>query len=219
MSIRFWIIRRTGIIRKALAALVFVSAPAAAQAVEGFYIGYGVARVEIGGDMDGRSYVAGGGSMEVLPEQETAMGREMMLGYRGAGLGFEMGLTRSEHDSQWLGALTTTEFRSLNLDFKYHFRRASRIQPMFILGIGFTNVTVKDGSTDGSRVQDAEFHGVDARLGGGIALVLHEHFALDIQAVYRYGSYNTVDGISSGSIEDDINGDGLTTSAIAKVIF
>lgn len=193
--------------------------PSTALANNGWFIGYGVAQVDIGGDMSGETFVEGGDSIEVLPEQEKAIGNEISLDYRVEGLSIEFGATRSEHDGQWLGIPTTSEFSSYNFDIKFHFRRATKIQPLLILGVAFTDVVVKDGSSNGVIVQDAEYSGLDARFGAGIEFVLHEHFALDLQGVYRYGSYTNVDGVSSGSLDDGMNGDGLTASAIAKVIF
>jgi len=206
---------------KAAVVLVFFSLmlPAeAAAAREGFFIGYGMAQVKIGGDMDGESYVGGGGSMEVMPDLTTETGGKYIIGFQSDIGSFEMGLTRSEHDGKWLGFDYPSTFSSLNLDYKF-FLKDGFVRPLLLFGVGFTSLKVKNGSTDLVIEKDATFHGFDLRLGGGAQFELTQHFVLDAQMVYRWGSYNSVDGIASGSIEDDVDGNGTTTSLELKYIF
>jgi len=187
-------------------------------ASEGFYLGYGRAQVRIGGDMDGVSYVGGGGSAEVLPDQPTATGNKFIAGFQAASIALELSYTRSKHDGTWGGAPYPTTFNSINLDGKFHlFHGFAR--PFGLLGFGFTNVKVEGGSSDGFVVRDATFHGVDLRFGGGLDIALSRHFALDLEIVKRWGAYTSVDGVVSGEIQDDVNGDGTTTSLELKYIF
>lgn len=199
--------------------IVFLFIPMGAYAQDGWFIGLGAARVDIGGDMDGQTYVTDGSSISVLPKQDPATGYEILIGHRSESYSLAFGVTGSKHNGQWLGAISTTDFNSYNIDFKYYLRPAKKIQPLFLIGVGFTSVTVRDGSSNGIVVQDATFRGIDARFGGGAEFVVYRHLSFDLQAVYRYGSYNTVDGVSTADIKDSVNGDGLTASAIAKLTF
>ncbi len=182
------------------------------------YIGYGLAQVQIGGDMDGSTFVAGGGSAEVLPEQTTKIGNKFIIGSQSDGSAIEFSITQSEHDGAWQGIPLISEFFSLNFDGKLFFRKGM-LRPFGLLGFGFTSVTVKDGSTDGFRTEDAKFKGTDIRFGAGIEFAVQKNIAIDLQVVRRWGSYNSVAGIESGSIDDDINGDGMSTSLEVKYIF
>jgi hypothetical protein len=52
------------------------------------------------------------------------------------------------------------------------------------------------------------------------AIAVMKNVAIDLQIVQRWGSYNSVEGVVSGSVEDaDINGDGKTMSLEVKYIF
>lgn len=204
-----------------LAVLVVLGISTSAQA--DFCMSYGVARVAIGGGMDGNSFLGGGGSVEVLPKQEDATGYEIAIGFCQDGVSADFGITRSKHDGEWGGADYKSEFRSFNMDVKVPFLGKYRVKPLFIIGLGFTQVRVKDGSAalnsnNTLYFEDATYTGEDFRLGLGAAIHFHKHVIVELQSVYRYGSYDRVNGITSGSISDsDVNGDGTTTSAILKV--
>jgi hypothetical protein len=48
---------------------------------------------------------------------------------------------------------------------------------------------------------------------------MSENLAFEANAIYRYGSYNSVDGIVSGEIDDSLDGDGVTTSLELIYVF
>jgi len=199
------------------AALLAMSIPGAAYSK--FYIGYGIANVDIGGDMDGVTFVGGGGSVEVLPDQDTGSGTKLIIGTQSNKGAFELSTTQSDHDGSWGGLPFSSEFFSLNFDGKILFNKGM-FRPFGLFGFGFSSVTVKGGSTDGFNVDNAKFKGMDLRFGGGIEIAVMKNVAIDLQIVQRWGSYNSVDGITSGSVEDaDINGDGKTMSLEVKYIF
>ncbi len=198
------------------AVLLAMSLPGIAHS--GFYIGYGIAEVGIGGDMDGATFVGGGGSSEVMPDQEAGSGKKLIIGVQSAGGAFELSTTESDHDGVWAGIPFSSEFFSLNFDGKFLFRKGM-FRPFGLLGVGFSSVTVKNGSTDGFRTENAKFKGIDLRFGAGIEFAVVKNIAIDLQIVQRWGSYGSVEGIASGKIEDDVNGDGTTTSLEIKYIF
>lgn len=175
--------------------------------------------VEIGGDMDGESFVSGGGSSEVLPDQDDGRGSKIGIGAFTDEMSFEFTIVNTDHDGDWLGIPLESEFESINFDIKYAFAGDAKLKGLFILGLGLMSVTVEDGSTDGFIVKDAKFKGLDFRFGGGARYRFTKNLVLEANAIYRYGSYNSVDGIVSGDIDDSLDGDGLTTSVELIIVF
>ena len=186
---------------------------------DGFYIGVGVTNVSIGGDFDGDNFVSGGGSAEVFPKMEDAQGIKYILGFQSNIGGIDLSYSRSEHDGNWAGIDMTSVFKSYDIDFHILLLKTTYIvRPRLTLGAGINRLTVEDGSTDGFSVDDAIFKGAAVRLGAGLELSLHERFAIDAMAIYRWGRYNKVEGIVEGDL-DDIDGNGATYSAEVKFIF
>lgn len=183
-----------------------------ATAAGGFFVGAGYPQVEIGGDMDGESFVAGGGSAEILPDQDDGTGVKYLIGYYVSGGTFELSWVDTDHDGDWLGLETDSSYRSLNMDIKLPVGAEHRLRGQVILGVGFTSVEIENGSTDGFREQDATFNGLDFRFGLGLAYELSERFILQGSLVKRYGSYDEVEGIVDGDLDDDLDGDGTTLS-------
>ena len=196
-----------------VACLLLVSGfSSCAVADGGFFVGAGYPKVDIGGDMDGSSFVAGGGSAEILPDQDDGTGIKYLIGYYFNGGIFEASWVETDHDGDWLGLETDSRFRSLNLDILFPVIGEQQLHGQVILGVGFVSVKVEDGSSDGFREQDATFNGVDLRLGVGISYELSERFVLQGNLVRRIGSYDSVDGIVDGDLSDDLDGDGTTLS-------
>ncbi len=195
--------------------LLFVSMPGLSQVS----IILGAPNVEIGGDMDGESFVSGGGSSEILPDQDKGSGSKIGIGAFSDKGSFEFTIVRSDHDGEWLGIPTESEFESFNFDAKFVVAGDEKLKGLLMVGLGFMSVKIKDGSTDGFRLEDAEFNGLDFRFGGGARYRVSDNIALEANAVYRYGTYNSVDGIVSGDISDSLDGDGLTTSIELIYIF
>ncbi len=198
-----------------LSVSVFLSFNAQARG----FIGYGLPQVEIGGDMDGQAFVSGGGSTEIMPKHDTTLGQKISFGSYRNDMSFEVALVRSEHDGQWMGIPTESKYQSLNLDWKVSMIGSGDLRGLGILGIGFTSVEIEDGSVGSTQVEDATFKGMDIRFGLGIRYRIHDYLALDLSAVKRLGSYNHVDGVVSGSIDDDINGDGVTMQLDLMFLF
>ncbi len=178
----------------------------------GFFLGVGLPQVEIGGDMDGETFVAGGGSAEVLPDQDDGDGIKYAIGYYFNGGTFELSWVDTDHDGEWASIPFESNYRSLNMDIKLPVIGEERLRGLVIFGIGFSCVEVEDGSTDGVRVEDATFNGIDLRLGLGASYELTSRFVLQANLVRRIGSYDDVEGIVDGDLGDDLDGDGNTIS-------
>lgn len=192
------------------------------QVKEGGYVGFGFTQVQIGGDFDGQALITGGGSSEILPDLNDATGQKFIFGYQLNDGVIEFSYSQSDHDGAWLGIPAPAEFRSFNIDGKRFFFKdqLEPIAPLFALGIGFQRLKVDGGSVSGSAVEDATFKGWSLGFGGGVELAVHEHFAIDLIYLYRWGRYTSVDAIASGKIEDTVAGNGSTVSRLElKYIF
>lgn len=184
-----------------------------------FYIGFGLAQVGLGGDMDGDTFlVSDSGAVAVLPDHDKDIGNKFIIGLQSSRNAIEGSIVQSEHDGDWAGIPFSSEYFSFNLDAKFLFTE-NKLRPFGLLGLGFTTVTVEDGSTNFFTFEDAEFDGFDFRLGLGLEMSLNENVLADFQIVQRIGEYGSVDGVDSGDIEDGVDGGGQTISLEIKYLF
>ena len=167
--------------------LVFVTTPA----LSALSLGYGIVNVEIGGDMDGVSSVSGGGSTEILPEQDDGAGTKISIGSYSNTTSFEFAIVTSDHDGSHVARFgpTQSDYLSLNFDWKFA-KGEGDLKGMYILGFGFSSVKVKDGSLGGVLVDDAKFKGIDLRLGLGL------RYRLTVMALRRLLSLSMCLGIN-----------------------
>ncbi len=206
-----------------LAFVFLLSFPSVSQGMskEGWFLGIGATRVQVGGDFDGTTYVAGGGSMEVMPTLETSTGIKCTGGWQSSGGSIGLAYSNSKHTGNWAGIDLDSRFVSYCIEGKVFVFGAimNRIQPFLTFGFAYNTLTVEGGSTNGYRTADATFKGWDMLPGAGVEISLHEHVAVDLMGVYRWGSYGHVDGIQSGALPDGIDSDGFTGSLEVKYIF
>lgn len=178
------------------------------RAKDGFYVGGSLRYGEVEKDFDGQTFVSGGGSAEVLPALDAGSGAGLALGMRGGGYSVEFNYSKLGHDGDWLGVPFDVESEFYGLDFRKHFREGARVQPHLLFGVGFGCVTVEDGSVGGGQVEDAVFNGLGLNLGGGLIYNITERLGLVLDVGYRFLSIGSVDGVVSGSIDDDLYGSG-----------
>ena len=168
--------------------------------------------------MDGSTFVGGGGSAEIMPDQQDGSGSKISIGsYTRSGGSFSFNIVSTDHDGQWAGIPTKSEYRSFNFDGKAAFGK-SKLKGLAIFGLGFSSVKVINGSTDGFNVANAKFKGMDFRLGAGLSFTFTDNLILEFNAVKRIGDYNRVDGIVSGDVSD-VDGEGVTTSIELIFVF
>ncbi len=203
--------------------LIFLFLLTTAQAQENseprFFLGVGATQLQFGGDFNGAAFVGGAGSLEILPNLEETRGIKFIAGIQGRSVSMMISFMRSKQNATWLGAEFPSTFSSYNLDAHIFIFNQLFIKPLVAFGIAYNTVTVEGGSSDGVSVDDATFKGFILRGGAGIEITLHEQIAIDLLAMFRYGSYHSVDGIVSGKIDDDIHSDGFTGSVEVKFLF
>ena len=204
----------------ALMLIFFIPDTGEGQSNEGFYIGVGVTHVEIGGDFDGVSFVGGGGIIDVIPKMEDAIGIKLTVGFQSDIGSVDFNYGRSEHDGNWEGLDMATVFETFNIDLKaLLLKDYYTVRPLVALGFGLNYLTVEDGSTDGFYVADATFKGYALRLGGGLQVSVHDQLAIDVMGMYRWETYDEVEGLVVGYLPNDIESEGATYSAEVKYIF
>ena len=158
------------------------------------------------------------GTIEVLPKHDTGTGNKFILGSQMTQSAVEMGYCKSDHQGYWAGIPFNSQYSSLNFDAK-HFFGNNTLRILGLLGLGFSDVTVKDGSSGGFTTVDAKFHALVIRFGAGLEIMPLNNIAIDIQVIRRWGYYDSVDGVTSGDINDDVSADGMTTSLEIKYLF
>ena len=144
-------------------------------------------------------------------------GNVWILGFQWDRADFEMGWEQSDHDGTWAGLAFPSEYQSLNFDGSYNW--GNKVRPLIVYGLGFNSIRVQDGSTNGFDFEDARFKGMAVRLGGGLHFPLHRRVGIQMQGVYRWGSFGSVDGIVSGEIGDDVDANGMTYTVDARFVF
>jgi len=132
-------------------------------------------------------------------------------------MGGEMSYESSRHDGQWGGFPARSKFSELNFDFYAGGPSVPYLRWYGLLGIGFPEVRVEHGSTDGTNVADAKFTGYGFRLGAGVLVPLHKHMVGTLQVVKRFDNYTKDSGIASGSCE--VKAHGTTWTLVVKGVF
>lgn len=157
-----------------------------------------------GSDFEGDTFVSGGGSSEVVPELDTAAGFGAGIGKRFASSAVEFSFVQLDHDGQWLGADFDTSVTSCSLEWRNFIGKNRRLQPHWLIGVGYGLLTVRDGSTGLGQVRDAEFNGASLNIGAGATYHLSPRVGLGLDLGYRWQRYVEVDGVVSGDLADPL---------------
>lgn len=198
----------------ALTVIIAFATPVAAEEnfrpKSGFYIGVGAAYNSLEGDFDGETVLIGCCDIILVPKVDNGTGYKVVLGGRTSRSAGEISYIQSDHDVTFLGAKGEAELKMLNFDWKPFFQSSQRIQPFILLGLNFTEFTLKDGSSDGFSVGDAKFNGIGLNLGGGIAYYFTSRIALSVGLTYRWISFDSAEGVGPNeSLADSLISSGF----------
>ena len=176
---------------------------------DGVFISLAGLSSTVDGDFDGTSFVAGGGSAEVMPDLDSGKGWSFALGTRRGPAAIQIGYERSQFDGTFAGVPMDASLSALNFDFKIHIFPKARVQPHLLFGFGFPSIKVEGGSVgSGGRRADAKFSGIGARAGAGLSFYPDPHFGIFVEGGYRWSSFNRVSGIVDGELDDSVDGSG-----------
>lgn len=186
-----------------------------AVAKKGFYIGAGVPYNTVEGDFNGNSSFRRGDAVIIVPDIEGGFGVNLTAGY---GINdkwaIELNLLSSRHNGKWQQLSGNVDYASFSINGKYNFRASRTTQPYLLFGVGSHALTIKDGARDLStgQVSDATLLGPGFNFGTGIDQYIGKNLSLTVGIMYRYVHYTLVEGVheNSGSIDDELNGSGMT---------
>ena len=208
MRISFWMLKGLPYLFAALSLCVTSPVSADSYAKNGFYIGVAKTKVSIGGDFDGQSYLTDGTEVILIPKINDGSGTSFQIGGRGGDTAFELNYLKSSHDATFSGATTKADFSMLSLDSRIFFMTNHPVQPYMLQGMIFTaNLTVKDGSSNGSVVSDGRFRGLlGFNWGAGVSYYPIPSVSLNAGLVYRNMSFNQASGTGDWkSLQDNLS--------------
>lgn len=205
----------------ALAWLLVAVLPSAAAAKQGFYLGWGLAMNQIGGDFDGESGFVGadGAATEViiLPEIDPGLGLDLSAGFGFTDqVALEGRLIASQHDAEFAGASGDVNYRLINFNLKFSFNPTADFQPFVLAGVGAASVEVEEGASrvDGSGgvdVGDATYSGLSFNFGAGADYYVTRSFSVGGALMFRIERYDQAEGVKvDGDLPEDVNGNGLS---------
>lgn len=176
---------------------------------DGVYLSLAGVAATVSGDFDGTSFVAGGGSAEVLPDLDTGKGWSLALGTRKGPLALEIGYEQSQFDGTFAGVPMEASLSAIDMDMKVQLFSKARVQPHLLFGLAIPWINVDGGSFgSGNRRADATFSGIGARVGAGLGFYPDPHFGVFVQGGYRWSSFSRVSGIASGDLAESVDGSG-----------
>ena len=192
---------------------------ASTATADGIFVSVGLPNVSIDGGFDGQATFSGGGSSEIVPKFDASNGFTFAGGVIAQDVLMSISFTQADLDGEWRGLDSPGEYWALTGELAYLFRPGSRLQPYLLGGMGVSGVSVKRGSTDGTRFDDAKFGtGLQWRAGGGLLIGIADRFNIDLQAVKLFGKYDNLDGIADGSLKD-FGSDGSIVTISVQYLF
>ncbi len=180
----------------------------------GLYLGLGAAYNTIGGDLDGAHFLVGGTEEIILPDMNSALGIDLLLGKAvNDAWAIELHFMRSGHRGTWLGLSGDVTYTSFSFNGKYCFLPERRVRPYLLFGFGYNMLLIKQGAADvfTGEVSDATLAGTGLNLGAGIDFYLRPKVSLTLGTLYRYLDFTDAKGVhQSARIDDGVNGSGFS---------
>ena len=108
------------------------------------------------------------------------------------------------------------------VDAKPSILGSEELRATAIFGFGFVDVTIDDGSVGSTQVSDATFKSGflgSFRLGLGARYRIADHLVIEYSVIKSFGSYSEVEGVVSGSIDEDSEPDLDNTESLLELIY
>lgn len=171
---------------------------------DGFYVGAGGIVTTLGGDFDGKTFFYDSYEIIAVPEADTGLGIEGLCGYRSEKWALELVLAYSGAK----GHFGTDDYDLKRLQFglglKFFPLVESKYQPFLSVGFGGDSLTAVDASINADDERgDAIYTGIDFRIGGGLAVYVTPHFAVNFKAEFVYASFSDGEGVEGVKKEID----------------
>lgn len=169
---------------------------------------------EILGDLDGGTFFQNNTTPPdefiFLPDADASAGLGVDIGMRWERYEMLFSWQETTYDANYLGAGKDTTIRNLDLFFRRYFWIDSRVQPFLIAGLGMSEGNISGGAQDSlAKLSTGELQdGINASLGGGLALYVMPSVSVFGQWIYRFGRFQAIDaGANSVSADSAIDSD------------
>jgi hypothetical protein len=198
--------------------------PVEAFASQGLYVGFQAGALDIYGDFEGDTTLVDDPMMPtnfvLIPELDAASVFGISVAYRWERYEIALVLGTSEHDGSFQGVSGfDTEFLHVDLLFKQYWWIDKALQPYVMAGLGVSEATIDDGASNSMVIGDAMLEdGVALDFGAGLALYAGPWVSVYGQALWRFSSFGTADGIGEElPISDNLDSDSLELTVGASL--
>jgi hypothetical protein len=148
------------------------------------------------------------GTVIAVPTLSDTQSLDLVFGWRFDREAVEIRYARQHHIGDWyaLSPLLLSfdaTYQEFDLDGRWYFAPASRVQPYVSSGIVFQWLQIKEGSISATltEVGDATLTGVSFQGGGGVTVYVHPRIGIGGGLTYRFEMFTRGKGVG-GSWED-----------------
>jgi len=178
----------------------------------GFYLGAMFVHNSMNGDFDNTSIYYTDTTIYDVPDVDSGSGYGIVGGWRGNSGSFEIGYTKTTHDttSTFVDVGDEAGYTAIDLNYKFDVLAHNRFRPYVLLRLGITYLSVEDSASEGRSLEDEQFTGFCFNGGIGMAYYLTPRVAAMGGLIYRWNRYGEVE-----SVELD---DSLSESALGATV-
>ncbi len=181
-------------------ALAVAVAPAGSRAEPPrTFVEVGRARFDIDGEFDDSIVLGTSEQVINVPELVESDGYHFAFGGAGGHGGFSFSYFTAKHGTRSVLGSTDASLHLYGMEFYVlPFRtpgRAVRVAPLLRCGGALASLTVEDSATDGVRIVDANYKGLDGCLGAGVLVQLGRFGQVIVELDRHWASFATVQGI------------------------
>src|SRR5690242_11121240 len=127
----------------------------------------------------------GGPQIGILPKLDRKNTLRVVVGFRSRPLALEFSYERATHGGTFLGLPVDSVSQAFNIDSRWFFNTAHRLQPHILIGLSFPLLTVKDGVTDGVEIGDARWRATGLNTEVGVSYFVTPHAGVSVGYAYR----------------------------------
>ncbi len=172
---------------------------------EGIYVGVAP---QVNATLDGVSFDGltlyeriGGTEVAILPKLDKQTRMRALVGFRSRPLALEFSFERARHGGTFDDVPVDSILTAFNLDGRFYFRTAQRVQPHLVVGLSIPLLRVEDGSFDDPLLGDARWRGTGLNTEVGVTVFATPRLGLSIGYVYRPIWFTTVRGVHNEALE------------------
>jgi hypothetical protein len=190
--------------------LMLCARPAAGQdgagyAHQGVYVGLAP---QINATLDGVSFDGetlyervGGTEVAILPRLDEQTTMRVLVGFRSRPLALEFSYERARYGGTFVDAPVESVLSAFNVDGRFFFRTAERVQPHLLIGLSVPILRVEDGSFDDPLLGDAKWRGTGLNTEVGVTVFVSPRVGVSVGYVYRPIWFTTVRGVHDEPLE------------------